>query len=326
MTKLWTLFLKMKTGRGVFIVSACAILVVVIACSSTAPGQSKWYPSRWGADDQRGAANRLTPAKVLEARDLMKQGKVYQLGRVYESGMPMFGTRHYSLRIPQAFTIAGSNHATYHDEIISGELGQIGTQFDGLGHMGIGDLFYNGNNRADFAKPEGLVKLGIENVGPIVTRGILIDVAAFKGVPQLESNYEITPADLQGALKRENMEIHSGDIVLVNTGWGSLWMKDNTRYGATSPGIGVEGAKFLAEKEVVVVGADNWGVEVMPNPKADLGAPVHQLLITQNGIYLHENLNLEELARDSAYEFAYIFSPLRLKGATGSPGNPIAIR
>ena len=273
MAKHWTSFLDRKTRRGVFTVSSCVILLVVIACSSTAPGQSRWYPSRWGADDQRGAANRLTPAKVLEARELIKQGRIYPLGRVYESGMPMFGTRHYSLRIPQAFTIAGSNHATYHDEIISGELGQIGTQFDGLGHMGIGDLFYNGNNRADFAKPEGLVKLGIENVGPIMTRGILIDVAAYKGVAQLESSYEITPADLQGALKRENLEIRAGDVVLIHTGWGSLWMKDNTRYGQTSPGIGVEAAKFLADKEVVVVGADNWGVEVNPNPKAELSRP-----------------------------------------------------
>ena len=326
MPKHRTLLLKMKTGRGIFIVSASAILVVVIACSSTAPGQSKWYPSRWGADDQRGAANRLTPAKVLEARELIKQGTVYQLGRVYENGMPMFGTRHYSLRIPQAFTIPGSNHATYHDEIISGELGQIGTQFDGLGHLGIGDLFYNGNNRADFAKSEGLVKLGIENVGPIVTRGILIDVAGYKGVAQLGSSYEITPADLQGSLKRENLEIRAGDIVLIHTGWGSLWMKDNARYGQTSPGIGVEAAKYLAGKEVVMVGADNWGVEVNPNPSPELSAPVHQLLIAQNGIYLHENLNTEDLARDGAYEFAYMFSPLRLKGATGSPGNPIAIR
>jgi len=325
MAKNWMHVLDWKSRRGVLVVISCTVLLVVIACS-TAPGQSRWYPSRWGADDQRGAANRLTPAKVLEARDLMKQGRIYQLGRVYESGMPMFGTRHYSLRIPQAFSIPGSNHAIYHDEVISGELGQIGTQFDGLGHMGIGDLFYNGNNRGDFAKPEGLVKLGIENVGPIVTRGVLIDVAAYKGVAQLESNYEITAADLQGALKRENLEIRSGDVAIIHTGWGSLWMKDNTRYGQTSPGIGVEAAKFLADREVVVVGADNWGVEVNPNPKADLSAPVHQLLIAQNGIYLHENLNTEELARDNAYEFAYVFSPLRLKGATGSPGNPIAIR
>ena len=308
------------------VVSVCVVLAALVACNSIAPGQAKWYPSRWGPDDQRGAANRLTPAKVLEARDLIKQGNIYQLGRVYESGMPMFGTRHYSLRIPQSFTIAGKNHATYHDELISGELGQIGTQFDGLGHLGIGDLFYNGNNRADFAKAEGLVKLGVENVGPILTRGLLIDVAAYKGVPQLGASYEITPADLQGALQREKLDIHPGDVVIIHTGWGALWMKDNARYGQTSPGLGVEAGKFLVEKEVTVVGADNWGVEVMPNPNPDLGAPVHQLLITQNGIYLHENLNTEELARASVYEFAYMFAPLRLKGATGSPGNPVAIR
>jgi kynurenine formamidase len=267
----------------------------------------------------------MTPAKTLEAKDLIKQGNVYQLGRVYESGMPMFGTRHYSLRIPQTFKIPGNNQATYHDELVSAELGQVGTQFDGLGHIGIGDLFYNGNNRADFAQPEGLTKLGIENVGPLFTRGVLIDVAKLKG-KQLESGYEITPADLQAALKSQALEIRPGDVVLIHTGWGSLWMKDNARYVQGSPGIGVAAAQFLADKEVIVVGSDNWGVEVSPNPDASLGAPVHQLLIARNGIYLHENLNTEELARDSVYEFAYIFAPLRLKGATGSPGNPIAVR
>ena len=179
-----------------------AILVTLIACNSIIPGQAqRWYPSRWGAEDQRGAANRLTPAKTLEARDLIKTGMIYQLGRVYESGMPMFGTRHYSLRIPQAFKIPGKNQPIYHDELISGELGQIGTQFDGLGHLGIGDLFYNGNNRNDFALAEGLTKLGIENVGPIVTRGVLLDVARLKNVAQLDPSYEITPADLQAALQ-----------------------------------------------------------------------------------------------------------------------------
>jgi kynurenine formamidase len=290
-------------------------------------GQSdRWYPSRWGADDQRGAANRLTPAKVLEAKDLIKQGTVYQLGHVYESGMPMFGTRHYSLRIPQAFAMPGRNQAVYHDEIISGELGQIGTQFDGLGHLGIGDLFYNGNRRSEFAQAEGLMRLGIENVGPIVTRGVLIDVARFKGVEQLQGGYEITLADLQGALQRERVEIRSGDMVLLHTGWGGLWMKDNARFVENAPGIGLAAAQFLVDKEVVVVGSDTWGVEVMPNPDSSLSAPVHQLLIARNGIYLHENLITDALARDSGYEFAYMFAPLRLKGATGSPGNPIALR
>lgn len=318
---------RKNTIKRILAFAVFALLVIVIACNSIVPSEAqRWYPSPWGAEDQRGAANRITPAKVLEAKNLIKQGMVYQLGRVYEAGMPMFGTRHYSLRIPQTFRIPGSNQATYHDELVSAEIGQVGTQFDGLGHLGIGDLFYNGNNRADFAQPEGLTKLGIENVGPIVTRGVLIDVAWLKGKAQLDSSYEITAADLQAALKNQSLEIRPGDVVLVHTGWGSLWMKDNARYTQSAPGIGVGAAQFLADREVTVVGSDNWGVEVSPNPDASLAVPVHQLLLARNGIYLHENLNTEELVRDSVYEFAYIFAPLRMKGATGSPGNPIAVR
>jgi kynurenine formamidase len=301
--------------------------MVVVVAATVARGQSdRWYPSRWGAADQRGAANRITPAKVLEAKNLIQKGTIYQLGHVYEPGMPMFGTRHYSLRIPQVFAMPGKNQAVYHDEIISGELGQIGTQFDGLGHLGIGDLFYNGNKRSEFAQGEGLTKLGIENVGAIVTRGVLIDVAKFKAVDQLPPTYEITVADLKGALQKQNVQIRSGDVVLIHTGWSSLWVKDNAKYGASEPGIGLAAAQFLVDAEVVVVGADTWGVEVMPNPDASLSAPVHQLLLARNGIYLHENLITADLARDNAYEFMYSFAPLRLKGATGSPGNPIAIR
>src|SRR5687767_15277862 len=184
------------------IVSA-VLVVMFVACASVA--QDNWYPSRWGADDQRGAANHIAPAKVLEAKNLIVRGQTYQLGRVYESAMPLFGTRHFSLRIPKVFGPTGSNQAVYHDEIVSGELGQIGTQFDGLGHIGVGDLFYNGNRGSDFAKPEGLSKLGVENVGPLVTRGVLVDVAAYKGRPMLDGGYEVTLADLEGALKRQNV-------------------------------------------------------------------------------------------------------------------------
>jgi kynurenine formamidase len=316
----------MFRDRRVWVAGALVATGVLLACSSALGQSDRWYPSRWGADDQRGAANRLTPAKVLEAKNAITKGTVYQLGHVYEAGMPMFGTRHYSLRIPQVFAMPGKNQAVYHDEIISGELGQIGTQFDGLGHVGIGDLFYNGNRRSEFAQAEGLTRLGIENVGPIVTRGVLIDVARFKGVDQLQGGYEITPADLKGALQRQGVQIRSGDVALIHTGWASLWMKDNARYAASAPGIGVAAAQMLADAEVVVVGADTWGVEVMPNPDSSLSAPVHQLLLARNGIYLHENLITAELARDNVYEFMYVFAPLRLKGATGSPGNPIAVR
>jgi kynurenine formamidase len=307
------------------LVTAGSLAIVTVAAIAGAQ-TDRWYPSRWGAADQRGAANRITPAKVLEAKNAITKGTLYQLGHVYEAGMPMYGTRHFSIRIPYPFKMPGKNEAVYHDEIISGELGQIGTQFDGLGHLGIGDVFYNGNRRSEFAQAEGLTKLGVENVGAIVTRGVLIDVAKFKGVEQLQANYEITVADLKGALQKEGIQIRSGDVVLIHTGWSSLWMKDNTKYGATEPGIGLAAAQFLVDAEVVVVGADTWGVEVMPNPDASLSAPVHQLLLARNGVYLHENLITADLARDNAYEFMYSFAPLRFKGATGSPGNPIAIR
>jgi kynurenine formamidase len=195
-----------------------------------------------------------------------------------------------------------------------------------LGHIGVGDLFYNGNRASEFAQAEGLTKLGIENVGALVTRGVVIDVAALKGQAMLAGGYEITRADIEGALKRQNMSIGSGDAVFIHTGWGALWVKDNARYTANAPGIGVAAAQYLAERQIVLAGSDTWAVEVVPNPDSMLAFPVHQLLIPKNGIYIFENLATEELARDGVYEFAFFFAPLRLKGATGSPGNPLAIR
>jgi kynurenine formamidase len=298
------------------LVSVLVLLSVATAAGVTFGQPNNWYPSRWGAADQRGAANRITPAKVLEAKNLIMTGTVYQLGHVYEAAMPLFGTRHFSLKIPQTFGPLGTNRTMYHDEIVSAEIGQIG----------IGDLFYNGNDRADFAKPDGLTKIGVENVGALVTRGVLVDVAAFKGVARLEGGYEITLADLTGALNRQRTEIHSGDVVIFHTGWGQLWGTNNAAFGANAPGPGLEAAQYLVDREVVVVGADTWSMEVVPNPNPDLQFPVHQLLLARNGIYIFENLLTDELARDRVYEFAFFFAPLRLKGATGSPGNPMAIR
>jgi kynurenine formamidase len=303
------------------------VFVVVAGIARVAAGQADdWYPSPWGPADQRGAANRITAEKVLEAKSLMTRGTVYQLGHVYESSMPLFGTRHFSLKIPQTYGPLGSNRTMYHDELVSAEIGQVGTQFDGLAHIGVGDLFYNGNDRADFSRPDGFTKLGIENVGPLVTRGVLVDVAAFKNVARLDGGYEITLADLRGALERQRLEVRSGDVVIVHTGWGSLWNVDNAAFGASAPGVGLEAAQWLVEREVVLVGSDTWATEVVPNPNPDLAFPVHQLLIPRNGIYIFENLLTEDLARDRVYEFAFFFAPLRLKGASGSPANPLAIR
>ena len=307
------------------LLTICGIVALLSPGAGVAQ-QADWYPSQWGADDRRGAANRLTADEVLAVGNLITTGRVYQLGRVLEAGIPVFGTRHYSLKVPHALGPLGANQTMGHEAIISGELGQLGTQFDGLGHIGVGDLFYNGLSRHDFATPDGLTMLGVETVGPIVTRGVLIDVAAYRGVEMLEGGYEITRADLIGALDRQRISITPGDVVLIHTGWGSLWMVDNDRFNASEPGIGIEAAEFLIEAEIVMVGADTWATEVLPNPDPTLAFPVHQLLLAKSGVYNIENVATELLAADQAYEFAFVYAPLLLKGVAGSPANPVAIR
>jgi kynurenine formamidase len=299
---------------------------------SETPVGSKWWPSEWGADDQRGAANRQSPKKVLAAKELITGGKVYQLGRLYESGMPIPGKRHFSLTIPGLPTgkPSGKNQLVHNDELISGEIGQVGTQFDGLGHVGVrvgnDDVFYNGFKLSEFGTSYGLEKLGVENAGPFFTRGVLLDVAGVKEERSLRGGYVVTVDDLEKALKLANATIEPGDVVLINTGHGFHWMTDNKKFAENEPGIGMAAAKWLSEKKVSLVGSDNWALEVVPAEDPDRPFACHQWLLVRNGIYILENLDLSELAKHKVYQFAFVFSPLRLKGATGSPGNPIAIR
>ncbi|MBM3650057.1 MAG: cyclase family protein [Alphaproteobacteria bacterium] len=297
-----------------------------------------WWPHpRWGKDDQGGASNWITPAKVLDAVKLIKDGKIYRIGRVYESAMPKFGERAFTLRIPGTPTGGpfGANKLIYHDEFLATEIGQTGTQFDGLAHIGIqmgkdGDMndmrYYNGVTELEMAGAYGMKKLGIENCKPFFTRGHLFDVEAVR--PNLEAGQEIMVADLRAALQRQNMQeadIKEGDAVFFNTGWGKLWMKNNDKYNNGEPGIGLEVAKWCIDKGVCLTGGDSWAVEVVPNPNKDLAFPVHGELITKHGIYNHENMDFSGLIADRKYQFAYIFSPAPIKGATGSNGGPIAV-
>ena len=157
----------------------------------------KWWPSEWGPEDQKGAANRLTPEKVLQAKNLIRAGQIYQLGRVYQAEMPLAGKRHFALTIPGLPTGAptGKNQIVHNDEMFSGEIGQVGTQFDGLGHIGVhmnnDNVFYNGNKLSEFGSAYGLKKLGVEHAGPFV-RGVLLDVAGVKAA--LPGGYAITVA------------------------------------------------------------------------------------------------------------------------------------
>jgi kynurenine formamidase len=296
------------------------------------PIGARWWPSEWGARDERGAANRLTAERVKAASTLIRSGKVYSLGRLYEHGMPLPGKRHFSLTIPGSPTggPSGKNQGVYHDDLFSGEIGQIGTQLDGLGHVGVridgDDYFYNGFRRSQFGTAYGLLKLGIENVGVFFTRGVLIDVAKSRGVGRMTVGDVITAGDLETAAKAQGVDVREGDVVLIRTGHGQLWMKDNAEFSRGEPGIGTGAARWLAERKIVMVGSDTWATEVVPPEDPERPFPVHLMLLVRAGIYNIENLDLEELAKDGAGEFAFIFAPLRLKGATGSPGNPIAVR
>ena len=282
--------------------------------------------SPWGSEDERGAANRLTPDKVLEAVRLIRAGTVYPLGRIYEEGMPLFGSRQFNVVVPLPLGPLGKNRLVGLEELLIAEIGQVGTQFDGLGHIGIDDTFYNGNRRPEFQTAQGLTKLGVEKAGVFLTRGVLLDIAALKGVGRLEGGYEITAQDLRDALQKQGLTLRAGDAVLLHTGWGSLWKVDNALYSSGEPGIGIPAAQFLAKQQITLVGSDTWGTEVFPAPDPEQFAPAHQILITLNGIYNLENLDTSELAKDRVYEFAFFFAPLRLKGFTGSPGNPVAVR
>jgi len=313
-------------------VAALTALATAEAPNDETPIGPKWWPSEYGADDQRGAANRITPKKVLEAKQLIRNGKVFSLGRLYEHGMPNPGKRHFSLTIPGSPTQGptGKNRLVSHDELVSGEIGQVGTQFDGLGHVGVRigdeDVFYNGFKRTEFATAYGLTKLGVENAGVFFTRGVLLDVARLREVERLPEGYVVSVSDLVACLEAAKLTLGEGDVVLIRTGHGQLWMKDNEAYARGEPGIGMEAARWLSQRQPAIIGADTWAIEVVPHEDPDRPFPVHQWDLVRHGIYHLENLDLEELAAAKVHEFAFIYAPLRLKGATGSPGNPIAVR
>jgi kynurenine formamidase len=298
----------------------------------------KWWPSKWGATDELGATNHITPQKVLDTAKWIRDGKVYKLGRVYEAGMPLFGARAFTLRIPGGPTGGpfGENKLVYNDEFLAAEIGQTGTQFDALGHIGIqlgkdGDKsdmrFYNGFTAAEINDAYGLKKLGPEKLNPLFTRGHLVDIAGLKGA-MMDAGQEISLADLRAALQKQNMQegdIKPGDAIFFNTGWGSLWMKNNDRFNSGEPGIGLEVARWVVEKDLCLTGADTWAVEVVPNPDKSLAFPVHGELICKHGILNHENLTFDGLIADKKYQFVFVFVPAPIKGATGSNGCPIAM-
>jgi len=310
-----------------------SLLFAVLALSGVAsaqtwqpPADNQRCPSKWGAGDQRGSGNHMKPESVLKAARLIRTGEVFELGRVLSESMPMPNGRRFEILTKRTRNDPGTNHRASNEELVVSEIGQVGTQFDTFSHQMIGTSMYNCVTLDQVATRSGFSKLGVEQVGTLMTRGVLLDIAALKGVPMLADNYEITVQDLQAALAAQKMTLSPGDAVIINTGWGQLWGKDNARYQRVSPGIGTAAAEWLAKQDPMLVGADNSAVEITPNPNPQLAGPVHQIMLVVNGIHLLENLRLDELASKRVYEFALIVEPLKIQGGTGSTVAPVAIR
>lgn len=306
------------------------VLCCVAALSATIETASAqdWTKSKWGPNDEIGAANYMTPELVLKAASLVKTGKTYALGIPVDSKTPAYPPRTFKMTIVQPGQAGspglGPNKATYNDDIVDTWVG-IGSQIDGLGHLGIEHVYYNGNKLADFAEPTGLKKLGIEKVPPIVTRGVLLDMAAYFKTDVVKEGTAFNVKEIEEAAKQQNVEIRQGDVVIFHTGWLSLIGKDDKRYSAGEPGLGVEGAKYLTGKGVVAIGADTWALEVLPFESKNV-FEVHQILLAMNGTYILENMDTAALARDKGYEFLFVLGQPRWTGGVQAMINPIAIR
>ena len=286
--------------------------------------------SKFGSEDQIGNLNYVTPAKTLAAAKLVTKGKTYRLGIETNKDTPAYPPRTFAVTIVQPGQTAGGSlgptKTTYNDDLIVGWAG-VGTQLDGLGHIGIDGLYYNCNKAADFAMTDGLKKLGVEHVPAVATRGVLLDMAGYFNTDIVKEGTAFNRAEIEGAMKRQGIKsIEKGDVVLLYTGWLKLLGKDNKRFGAGAPGLGRDGAKYLASLEVVIVGSDTWSFEAVPFEK-DAGVfEVHQILIPLNGIHILENVNTEEMVRDQAWEFMFTLGPARITGGVQSIVNPIAIK
>jgi kynurenine formamidase len=285
---------------------------------------------RWGTEDERGAANLVTQQKSLQALGLPQRGQVYNLAQSLQpTGVPMVSDRPHPIHL---FAADGGDYAagarqpngccSAEDYLIMGVHGHA-THIDSLGHVWNNEHIYNGFS-SNTVRGTGMRRCGIDKLGHIVTRGLLLDIPRLRGVSRLGGGETLTPDDLEQCLARNELTVEPGDAVLIRTGWFTMYGDDPVAYEAAWPGIGIDAAHWLAALDVVLVGVDNPSVESRPFPP-DTTAPVHQILLRDYGIYMLELLELETLADDGVTEFLFVAAPLRFRGATGSPLSPLAI-
>lgn len=299
-------------------------------------GQQPWWPSRYGQDDQLGTLNEVTPAVVASAARLVRKGEVVDLGRVLDDETPKFPGRYWHQTVDASPHFVNGRRADAHgsgwgrNEInwiteIQGGTFQVGTQLDSIGHIQIGDRFYNGWTTKQVVEPWGLNRFGMETVPPVVTRGVLLDIALLKGVARLERGYVITVADVEAAMRTQATDIRAGDAVLFHTGWGTLFGRDNEQFLSGEPGPGIDVVHWLYARRVALTGADTWSYGPVPGEDPERPFLVPQTMYVKLGLFGLENLATEELARRGVHEFQFVLTHGKTRGSTAAFIAPAAV-
>jgi kynurenine formamidase len=305
------------------LIAAVAVsTIALLGGSVTAMAQSDCKTlvkaSPFGPGDETGATNRITPAVTKAAAAEIQTGKVTSMAFNLVDGVPLFGPR-FTHTILTTYALVpgaefGKNKLTYMEDTYLSQ-SHVGTHIDGMGHIGIKDCYYNQTPMGSFVTQNYLKKLGIEHIKTFATRGVILDmVKVFQNAGKLKPNAAcktpcidggtvITPEDVLAALKLYDVTLREGDAVFIHTGWGDLFSQfpaQNKTYNGSEPGLGIAAAQWLVDQKVVVVGADNWAVEVIPAEDKDLAFAIHKLLLTDNGIHIIENVRTDLIAAEAA--------------------------
>ncbi len=260
-------------------------------------------------------------AKLLQGR------KVFDLGMELYHGMP-----HVPTHSPFLYEMVREHGDLMYGEGVSAAVDvfgmscHTGTHLDGLGHFAKNLCLHGGQPAAEGqSKTEGIRRYGIQTVSPMFRRGVLLDVAATQKVKSLEPDQVIAPQDLEAAARAAKLQIQSGDIVLVRTGWLRHWPDQRKYYSVQTgqPGLNLEAARWLTEQGAACIGSDNFAIEVTPTPNN--AHPVHIHCLLEKGVHMLEVANLEELGRNKIYEFLLIVVPMKIRGGTASPVRPLAV-
>ncbi|SET39498.1 cyclase family protein [Oceanicella actignis] len=287
--------------------------------------------SKWGPEDEIGSANLVTPENTLAALKLVKQGKSLPLGIVIDSSTPAFPPRSLSLEVVQPGQQGGKKltqfgyEGNYNDDLVQTWLG-IGSQIDGLGHLGEKGYYYNCNDEKDIAELTGLKRLGTHNIPPLVGRGVVLDMAAAAGKPHLEAGDHFGPEEIKAAARAQGVELRKGDIILFHTGWTEAMLESDPKaWVSGEPGVSVEGMRYLVSLEPMAIGADTWGVEPIPPAPGDGAFYGHVIALKENGVYLLETMNTGPLLREGVNEFMFVLGQARIRGTVQMIINPVAL-